>query len=98
MKKNTKNKGSGFGLQKGLNLEDGALIFLRITNPRRLDMSTLGKTLMYLFKGGFKTLMLDQGKGLVKKMNLLEFLGMLQAAFTQKRFLFLESKLTSDVG
>ncbi|MFD5069163.1 hypothetical protein ACFWNC_14710 [Streptomyces sp. NPDC058369] len=91
------NKNTGFGLQKGLSLEDGALVFLRITNSRRLNMEALGKTLSYLFKGGFQTLILDQGKGLVKKMNLLEFLGMLQASFIQKRLLFLESKCSRDL-
>ncbi|BET51800.1 hypothetical protein RGQ21_67820 [Kitasatospora aureofaciens] len=96
MNKRTNNRPNGFGLQKDIT-EDGAVILLRITNPRRLNTETLGKTLMHLFQGGYKTLILDQGKGGRVKMSLLEFLGRLQATFTESRYFFLESRLSRDM-
>ncbi|MGC9439284.1 hypothetical protein [Streptomyces sp. WG5] len=97
MNTNKRTKTSnGFGLQKDIT-EDGAVILLRITNPRRLNVETLGKTLMHFFQGGFKTLVLDQGKTGKVKLSLLEFLGRLQSTFNESRLFFLESKLFRDI-
>ncbi|MGW0930677.1 hypothetical protein [Streptomyces sp. NPDC002644] len=93
-----KNQPVGFGIQRGLSLEDGAILFLRITEPRRLRTQTLGEVLMHYFKGGYETLILDQGNGMVKKLNLLDFLGMLQAAYTTGRLLMAEKLLRRGYG
>ncbi|MEU0912159.1 hypothetical protein [Streptomyces althioticus] len=96
MKKNKRSNGSnGFGLQKEIT-GDGAVILLRITNPRRLNVESLGKTLMKFFQGGYKTLILDQGKSGRVKLSLLEFLGRLEATFREGRLFSLERKLRSD--
>lgn len=83
---------NGFGLQKDIT-SDGAVILLRITNPRRLNTEALGKTLVKFLQGGYKTLVLDQGKAGRVKMSLLDFLGRLQATFTESRLFFLEREL-----
>jgi hypothetical protein len=94
---NTKkqNTSNGFGIQRDITA-DGAVIYLRITNPRRLNAETLGKVLLSYFQGGFKTLVLDQGKTSRVKMSLLEFLGRLQSMYNESRLLFLERKLIRD--
>src|SRR5690606_6709565 len=93
MNKGTKNKKSnGFGIQADIvNWE--STLFLRITNPRRLNVKALGETLMKFLRGGYKSLVLDQGKGLRERVSLLEFLGRLQAAYIEGQCLFLERKL-----
>jgi hypothetical protein len=91
-----RHKSNGFGLQKDITT-DGAVILLRITNPRRLNTETLGKTLMHFFQGGYKTLILDQGRAGRVKMSLLEFLGRLQSTFTESKYLFFERQLKCDI-
>jgi hypothetical protein len=93
-KKHT-SRSNGFGLQKDI-FKGEAVVHLRITNPRRLNTETLGKTLMHFFSGGYRTLILDQGNRGRVKMSMLEFLGRLQSAFIESRLLFLERKLTCD--
>ena len=90
--KRTKSKSYGFGLQKDITSE-GAILYLRITNSRRLDMKTLGETLLRFLQGGYKTLVLDQGRFARQRIGILEFLGRLQAAYIEGQCLFLERKL-----
>lgn len=92
-----KRTSNGFGLQKDITSE-GAVIYLRITNPRRLNVKTLGETLMKFLQGGYKTLVLDQGKFSRKKMSLVEFLGRLQATYNESRLFLLERKLFRDMN
>lgn len=91
-----RSKSNGFGIQRDIT-EDGAVLYLRITNPRRLNTETLGKVLVSYLQGGFKTLILDQGKHSRVKMSLLEFLGRLQSAYIEGRLLFLERKLIREM-
>jgi hypothetical protein len=84
----------GFGLQRDIT-DDGAVILLRITSPRRLNTKLLGQVLLRYLQGGYATLILDQG-GQVKKMGLLEFLGQLQATYTESQLFLLERRLISD--
>lgn len=92
----TKRKASnGFGIQRDIT-SDGAVIYLRITNSRRLNTETLGKVLLSYLQGGYQTLILDQGKGVRMKLRLVEFLGRLQATFNESRLLFLERKCIRD--
>jgi hypothetical protein len=95
MNMKAKSKSNGFGLQRDITA-DGAVIYLRITSPRRLNVKLLGEVLLRYLQGGYKTLVLDQGVTSRKKMGLLEFLGQLQAAFNESRLLFLERKLIRD--
>ena len=98
MNTNKRTKTSnGFGLQKDIT-EEGAVIYLRITNHRRLDVKTLGEVLMKFFRGGYKTLVLDQGRNSRAKMNLVEFLGRLQATYNESRLFLLERKLFRDIN
>jgi hypothetical protein len=92
----TNKKSVGFGLQKDITTE-GAVLYLRITNPRRLDTKTLGEVLIRYFQGGYKTLVLDQGKFSRVKMSLVEFLGRLQATHNESRLFSLERRLIRDV-
>jgi hypothetical protein len=87
---------NGFGIQRDITA-DGAVIYLRITNPRRLNTETLGKVLVSYLQGGFKTLILDQGKHSRVKMGLLEFLGRLQSTYNESRYIFLERKLIREM-
>lgn len=85
----------GFGLQR--DIKDGeAILYLRITNPRRMNIELLGKLLLKYMNGGYRTLVLDQGSGMRKRMNILDFLGRLQAAYIEQRCIFLERRLRSD--
>lgn len=93
--KNYTTRSNGFGLQKDI-FEGEAVIHLRITNPRRLNTESLGKTLMKFFQGGYKTLVLDQGRRGRVKMTLLEFLGRLQATFTESQYRRIERSLSGD--
>lgn len=95
MNKGTRSKSVGFGLQRDIT-EEGAVILLRITNPRRLDVKALGEILIRYLRGGYQTLVLDQGKPGKRKMSLLEFLGKLQASYNESRYLGLERKLKRD--
>lgn len=88
--KRSSGKGKGFGLQMDIEgLE--AVVLVRVTSPRRLDVKALGETLMKFLRGGYKTLVLSTPQGARKKMDLLEFLGQLQATFTESRYRSLES-------
>jgi len=90
--KNSKRSSNGFGLQRDIT-SDGAILYLRITNPRRLNSKLLGEVLMKYLRGGYRTLIIDQGRQGRVKMALAEFLGRLQAAYTESRLIFLERKL-----
>jgi hypothetical protein len=92
-----RNQSNGFGLQRDIT-EDGAVIYLRITNPRRLNTKVLGEVLLRYLQGGYATLVLDQGKYSRQKMKLVDFLGRLQATFIESQSLFLERKLNRDLG
>lgn len=90
-----RNQSTGFGLQRDIT-EDGAVIYLRITNKRRLNVKLLGEVLLRYLEGGYKTLILDQGRFSRKKVNLVEFLGRLQASYNESRLIFLERRLIRD--
>ncbi|MFD5308288.1 hypothetical protein [Streptomyces ardesiacus] len=90
--KNHTTRSNGFGIQKDIFGEE-AVILLRITNPRRLNTESLGKTLMKFLQGGYKTLVLDQGRQGRVKMTLIEFLGRLQATFEESRYWAVERRL-----
>lgn len=98
MNTNKRTKASnGFGLQKDITTE-GAVILLRITNPRRLNVKVLGEVLMKFFQGGYKTLVLDQGRYSRVTMSLVEFLGRLQATYNESRLFLLERNLLRDTS
>lgn len=86
---------NGFGIQRDIT-EDGAILYLRITDPRRLNVKVLGEVLIRYLQGGYKTLVLDQGKYSRKRLSLLEFLGRLQATYTESRLFSLERRLKRD--
>jgi len=88
----TNKRTNGFGLQRDIT-SDGAVLYLRITNPRRLNIKLLGEVLLKHLQGGYRTLILDQGQQCRAKMSLVEFLGRLAAAYNESRYLFLERKL-----
>jgi len=95
MNRATKSKSNGFGIQRDIT-DEGAILYLRITNPRRLKVKVLGEILLRYLQGGYQTVVLDQGKSLRKKMPLVEFLGRLQAAFNEQQLIFLERRLNRD--
>lgn len=91
-KNKSSKKSNGFGIQKDITA-DGAVILLRITSPRRLNVKVLGEVLMKFLQGGYKTLVLDQGRNSRVRMSLIEFLGRLQATYNESRWFSLERKL-----
>lgn len=93
--KKAKKSSTGFGLQRDITA-DGAVIHLRITNPRRLDVKLLGEVLLRYLQGGYETLILDQGRFTRQKMKLVEFLGRLQATYNEVRYRGLERRLIRD--
>lgn len=97
---NTKKRASkniGFGIQKDIDFEAGeAVLLLRISNPRRLNVKVLGEVLVRYFRGGYKTLILSMQKGIQEKLDLLTFLGRLQATYNSSRYIFLERNLIRD--
>jgi hypothetical protein len=95
MKTNKRTNPTGFGIQRDIT-DDGAVLYLRITNPRRLNTKSLGEVLVRYLQGGFETLILDQGPFKRQKMKLVEFLGRLQASFNEGQLLFFERKLNRD--
>ncbi|MEU5166821.1 hypothetical protein [Streptomyces mutomycini] len=99
---NTKKKATqhvGFGIQKDIDFEEGeAVLLLRISNPRRLNVKILGEVLMKYFRGGYKTLILSKARGIQEKLSLLDFLGRLQATYQESRLLNFERKLIRDSG
>jgi len=95
MNRTTKSKSNGFGIQRGIT-DEGAILYLRITNPRRLNIKVLGEVLLRYLQGGYQTIVLDQGPNLRKRMRLVEFLGRLQATFNERQLIFLERKLIGD--
>lgn len=97
MNKKRTNGSNGFGLQKDI-AGGEAVVYLRITNPRRLNVKTLGEVLISYLRGGYNTLVLDQGKSGRKKVSLLEFLGRLQATYNESRYHRLEAKLNRDMA
>ncbi|WP_371666009.1 hypothetical protein OG306_33315 [Streptomyces sp. NBC_01241] len=95
---NTKKKAAkhvGFGIQKDI-IGEEAVLLLRISNPRRLNTKILGEVLVKYFRGGYKTLILSKNRGIQEKLNLLEFLGRLQATYQESRLLNFERKLIRD--
>ena len=95
MNTKTKRNSNGFGIQRGIT-EDGAVIYLRITNPRRLNTGLLWSILGCHFAGGYNVLILDQGNGLRKSLSFVEFLAALKSALEESQLLFLERKLIRD--
>ena len=97
---NTKKRAAkhvGFGIQRDIVGEE-AVLLLRISNPRRLNVKILGEVLIKYLRGGYKTLIISRSRVTQKKVNLLEFLGRLQATYNDSRLLFLESKLNRETG
>src|SRR5690606_37391381 len=92
-----RNKSNWFGIQRDIT-DEGAILYLRITNPRRLNVKALGEILLRYLQGGYQTVVLDQGKNFRKKMPLVEFLSRLQAAFNEQQLIFLERRLKRDRG
>lgn len=95
---NTKKRASkhvGFGIQKDIT-EDGAVLLLRISNPRRLNVKILGEVLIKYLRGGYKTLLISKSRAIQEKVSLLEFLGRLQATYNDSRYFVLERKLIRD--
>ena len=94
-KNNTNRSSNGFGLQKDITSE-GATIYLRITNPRRLNSELLWGILRKHFMGGYNVLILDQGKGQVKRVSFANFLSALKAAFEESQYRRIERRLSGD--
>lgn len=88
-------KSNGFGIQRDLTTE-GATVYLRITNPRRLNTELLWSILRRYFKGGYNVLVIDQGQGRRKRVNFSDFLEALKSTLDESRLLFLERKLIRD--
>lgn len=87
----------GFGMQR--DIADGeAVLLLRITTPRNLNVKALGEILVRYLAGGYRTLVLDQGPARKEKLNLLEFLGQLQVLFVNKTDLLLEKLIRESGG
>jgi hypothetical protein len=95
MNTKTKRNSNGFGIQRDIT-EDGAVIYLRITNPRRLNTGLLWSILRRHFAGGYNVLILDQGNGLRKRLSFAEFLAALKSTLEESQLLFLERKLIRD--
>jgi hypothetical protein len=96
MKKMRSNGASnGFGLQRDITSE-GAVLYLRITNPRRLNSELLFGILKRHFMGGYNVLIVDQGRGRQKKVNFHDFLTSLKNAMEESQLIFLERRLTRD--
>ncbi|MCX4554118.1 hypothetical protein [Streptomyces sp. NBC_01500] len=93
-----KSKGNvGFGLQMDIQGNE-AVVLLRITSPRSLNVKKLGEVLVRFLTGGYKTLILDQGKVGKAKLKLLDFLGQLQSMMQNKRFLQCEKLIRGHYG
>ncbi|MFJ3084390.1 hypothetical protein ACIPJG_32185 [Streptomyces halstedii] len=97
MNKRTKKTTNGFGLQVDIENEE-AVLQVRISNPRRLNIRVLGETLMKFFRGGYKTVVLSRSQGVTQKVSLLEFLGRLQALYQDSRLFSLETRLLREGG
>lgn len=88
---------NGFGIQREIEA-DGAILYLRVTNPRRLNIESLGKVLVKYLTGGYKTVVLDQGRGNRKRLSLLNFLGRLQATANDSKYRKVERRIKTGVS